>query len=180
MKLQVTIKREVTHLKYLRDIDFWTAAAIIIATIPLSIATYSRWFQLNFFVGSFRFTHWLSWIGTFFIALFTPAYYVLKRKYPKTLKALLRIHVFGNLISFLLISIHFAQQVGRPPRFFPDLGTGLVLYIVMPFLVASGFLHRFQILKTIKPHLNRFFHVAITLTFYMVIVVHILQGLNVL
>jgi hypothetical protein len=80
----------------------------------------------------------------------------------------------------LLISIHFAQQVGRPPRFFPDLGTGLVLYIVMPFLVASGFLHRFQILKTIKPHLNRFFHVAITLTFYMVIVVHILQGLNVL
>ncbi len=165
-------------MKYLRDIDFWVAAAIIMATIPLMVATYSRWFQLNFLVGPFRFTHWLSWIGTLFIALFTLAYYVLKRRYPRNTKALLKIHVFGNLISFLLISIHFAQQVGRPPEFFPDLGTGLALYLVMPFLVASGFLHRFQILKTIKPHLNRFFHVAITLTFYMVIIVHILQGLN--
>lgn len=167
-------------MKYWRDVEFWLAVVIILVTFPLSVATYLRWFQLNFFVGSFRFTHWLSWIGTLFIALFTPAYYVLKRRYPKKLKVLLKIHIFGNLISFLLISIHFAQQVGRPPEFFPDLGTGLALYIVMPFLVASGFLHRFQILKTIKPHLNRFFHVAITLTFYMVILVHILEGLNVL
>jgi uncharacterized membrane protein YidH (DUF202 family) len=167
-------------LKYLRDVEFWLAVVIILVTIPLSVATYFRWFQLNFFVGPFRYTHWLSWIGTLFIAFFTPAYYVLKRRYPKKLKVLLRIHVFGNLISFLLISIHYAQQVGRPPRFFPDLGTGLVLYIVMPLLVATGFLHRFQILKSIKPHLNRFFHVSITLSFYLVIIVHILQGLNVL
>jgi uncharacterized membrane protein YidH (DUF202 family) len=167
-------------LKYWRDVEFWLAVVIILVTIPLSVATYFRWFQLNFFVGPFRYTHWLSWIGTLFIAFFTPAYYVLKRRYPKKLKVLLRIHVFGNLISFLLISIHYAQQVGRPPRFFPDLGTGLVLYIVMPLLVATGFLHRFQILKSIKPHLNRFFHVSITLSFYLVIIVHILQGLNVL
>ena len=167
-------------MKYLRDVEFWLAVVIILVTIPLSVATYFRWFQLNFFVGPFRYTHWLSWIGTLFIAFFTPAYYVLKRRYPKKLKVLLRIHVFGNLISFLLISIHYAQQVGRPPRFFPDLGTGLVLYIVMPLLVATGFLHRFQILKSIKPHLNRFFHVSITLSFYLVIIVHILQGLNVL
>jgi uncharacterized membrane protein YidH (DUF202 family) len=167
-------------LRYWRDLDFWVAVAIILVTIPLSVATYFRWFRLNFFVGPFRYTHWLSWIGSFFIAFFTPAYYVLKRRYPKKLKSLLKVHVFGNLISFLLISIHYAQQVGRPPRFFPDLGTGLALYIVMPLLVASGFLHRFQILKSIKPHLNRFFHVSITLSFYLVIVVHILQGLNVL
>jgi hypothetical protein len=56
----------------------------------------------------------------------------------------------------------------------------LVLYIVMSFLGASGFLHRFQILTTIKPHLNSFFHVALTLTFYIVIVVPILQGSNIL
>ncbi len=174
------ITREAIYLKYPKDIDFQIATAIILVTILLSVATYFRWLQLNFFVGSFRFTHWLSWIGTLFIALFTPTYYVLKRRYPKKLKVLLKIHVFGNLISFLLISIHYAQQVGRPPRFFPDLGTGLVLYIVMPFLVASGFLHRFQILKTIKPHLNRFFHVSITLSFYLVIIVHILQGLKIL
>lgn len=153
---------------------------MILATILLSVATYIRWFNLNFFVGSFRFTHWLSWIGTLFIAVVTPAYYVLKRRGFRKLKALLKIHIFGNLISFLLISIHYAQQVGRPPRFFPDLSTGLVLYIVMPLLVASGFFHRFQIFKSIKPHLNRFFHVSITFTFYLVIGVHILQGLNIL
>jgi uncharacterized membrane protein YidH (DUF202 family) len=167
-------------LKYLRDVEFWIAAAIILLTIPLSVATYFRWFQLNFFVGQFRFTHWLGWIGTLFIAFFTPTYYVLKRRYPKTLRTLIKIHVSGSLISFLLISIHYAQQVGRPPRFFPDLGTGLVLYIVMPLLVASGFLHRFKIVKSIKPHLNRFSHVSITLSFYIVILVHILQGLHLL
>jgi uncharacterized membrane protein YidH (DUF202 family) len=167
-------------LNYWRNGEFWFAVVIILVTIPLSAATYFRWFQLNFFVGPFRFTHWLSWIGTFFIACFTPAYYVLKRKYPRKLKTLLRIYAFGNLISFLLISIHYAQQVGRPPKFFPDLGTGLVLYIVMSLLVASGFFHRFQILKTIKPHLNRFLHVSITLSFYLVIIVHSLQGLHIL
>ncbi len=167
-------------MKYLRDAEFWLALVIILVTITLSVATYSRWFQLNFFVGPFRYTHWLSWIGTLFIAFFTPIYYILKRKYPKKMKALLKIHVFGNLSSFLLISIHYAQQVGRPPRFFPDLGTGLVLYIFMLLLVASGFLYRFRVLKTINPHLNRFFHVSITSSLYIVIIVHILQGLNIL
>jgi hypothetical protein len=136
--------------------------------------------SIEFFVGPFRYTHWFGWIGTLFVAFFTPIYYILKRKYPKKLKALVKIHVFGNLISFLLISVHYAQQVGRPPRFFPDLGTGLVLYIFMPLLVASGFLHRFRVLKTINPHLNRFFHVSITLSLYIVIIVHILQGLHIL
>ncbi|MGD8565936.1 MAG: hypothetical protein PVF96_06275 [Candidatus Bathyarchaeota archaeon] len=167
-------------MKYSKDIQFWIAVVIILATIILSVATYLRWFNLNFFVGPYRFTHWLSWIGTLFIAVMTPLYYILKRRGFTKLKALLKVHIFGNLISFFLISIHYAQQVGRPPRFYPDLSTGLVLYVVMPLLVASGFLHRFKILKTIKPHLNRFFHVSITFTFYLVILVHILQGVDII
>jgi hypothetical protein len=167
-------------MKYLRELDFWLSSIIILFTILLSVATYQRWFNLNFFVGPLRFTHWLAIIGTLFIAFFTPTYYSLKRKYPKKVKNLLKIHIFGNLFSFLVISIHYAQQVGRPPRFYPDIGTGLVLYIVMPLLVATGFLHRFKILKSVKPHLNRFFHVSVTITFYLVILVHILQGFHII
>jgi hypothetical protein len=167
-------------MKNIKSLEFWLAVLTILVTITLSVAIYVRFFNLNFFVGPYRFTHWFSWIGTFFIAFFTPIYYKLKRRNPTKLKTLLRIHIFGNLFSFLFISIHFAQQVGRPPRFFPDLSTGIILYMVMPLLVASGFLHRFKIIKGFKPHLNRFLHVSITLSFYLVIGVHILQGLNII
>ena len=167
-------------MKLLKDLDFWSAVVIILLTIYLMIATYLRWFQLHFSVGPFFFDHWLSWIGTLYITFFTPAYYILKRRYRKRLVALVKIHVFGNLFAFMLVSIHFAQQIGRPPQFFPDLGTGLALYIVMFILVATGFLHRFHILRRIRPHLNRFMHVSITMSFYIIVAIHILQGLKIL
>ena len=165
-------------MKLYRDLHFWLAFMIILVTVYLMVATYLDWFQLNFFVGSFRFPHWLVWIGTLYIAFFTPAYYVLKRRYPKRLKALVKIHVFGNLFAFLLISVHFAQQIGRPPQFFPDLGTGLALYLVMLVLTATGFFHRFQMVRSLRPHLNRFMHVSVTMSFYIIIGIHILQGLG--
>lgn len=165
-------------MKLYRDLHFWLAFMIILVTVYLMVATYLDWFQLNFFVGSFRFPHWLVWIGTLYIAFFTPTYYVLKRRYPKRLKALVKIHVFGNLFAFLLISVHFAQQIGRPPQFFPDLGTGLALYLVMLVLTATGFFHRFQIVRSLRPHFNRFMHVSVTMSFYIIIGIHILQGLG--
>jgi hypothetical protein len=167
-------------MNHLRDVQFWLAFVLVLITIFLSIVTYLRFFNLNFFIGPFRFTHWLSLIGTIFIAIFTPVYYILKRKRPKNFGTMLKIHVFGNLLSFLLISIHFAQQAGRPPRFYPDLGTGLVLYILMPLLVISGFLHRFRVVKSLKPHINRYYHTSLTLSLYIVIFVHALQGFNVI
>jgi hypothetical protein len=152
----------------------------ILVIITFSFTTYFRFLNLIFFVGPFLFTHWFVWIGTIFIAVFTPIYYKLKRINPQKIRKLLQIHVFGNLFSFLLISFHFAVQVGRPPQFFPDLNTGVILYIVLLLLVASGFFHRFKIVKRVNPHLNRFIHISITLSFYLVIGVHILQGLNIL
>ena len=167
-------------MKVLKDLDFWLAFTIVLVTIYFAIATYLRWFQLNFFVGPFRFTHWLVWIGTFYVAFATPAYYVLKRRYLRRLVTFIKIHMFGNLFAFLLVSIHFAQQIGRPPQFYPDFGTGLALYVVMLILVGSGFFHRFRIIKSIRPHLNRFLHVSITMSFYLIIIVHTLQGLKIL
>jgi len=167
-------------MKLLKDWGFWTACVIIVVIIYLSVATYLRWFNLNFFVGPLRLTHWFVWIGALFIAIYTPIYYVLKRRYQKRLLTLLQIHMFGNLFAFMLVSIHYAQQVGRPPLFFPDLGTGWTLYIVMLILVVSGFLHRFRIIGSIRPHLNRFLHVAVTMSFYIIIITHVLQGIGIL
>jgi len=122
----------------------------------------------------------LDWNVFHSIAIYSPIYYVAKRKYPLKTKAFLRVHVFGNLFSFMLITVHFAQQISRPAAFFPDLSTGLVLYIVMPILVATGYLYRFRVFKSIKPHVNRFLHVSLTITFYITIIVHILQGLSII
>ena len=171
---------------FFKDLNLWAAIIIIFVTTYLSIATYLRWFNLRFQVGPFYFTHWLGWIGALFIAFYTPIYYVLKRRKPRLVKTLIKIHVFGNLLAVMLISIHYAQQMGRPAQFYPELGTGLTLYIVMFVLVATGFLHRFGILdklgryRIILPHQNRFLHIAITLTFYIVIIVHALRNMGIL
>ena len=167
-------------MRVLKDLDFWSAFVIILVIIYLMVATYLRWFQLNFFVGPFRFTHWLVWIGTLYVAFATPSYYVLKRRYLRRLVTFIKIHMFGNLFAFMLVSVHFAQQIGRPPQFYPDLGTGLALYVVMLVLVGSGFLHRFRIIRRVRPHLNRFLHVSVTMSFYLIIIVHILEGLKIL
>jgi hypothetical protein len=59
----------------LKDSNFWVALTIILVTTGLSVATFLRWFNLRFQIGPYYFTHWLSWIGTLFIAIYTPIYY---------------------------------------------------------------------------------------------------------
>ena len=143
------------------------------------IGTYLRLLPLNFALGPYRFTHWLSWLGTFLIAVLTPMFYIFRRRYPKRNMALTRIHIFSNLLSFTIISIHFAQQISRSIH--PEDRTGLTMYIIVSILVASGFLQRFQILGKeglYPPHRNRFLHISITTAFYIVIVIHILHNLG--
>ena len=173
------VTNEKKHRLY-DDTDFLIATLIIITTVILSVVSYLRYYDLNFFVGQFRLSHWFTWIGTFFIAIYSPIYFALKRKYPGRIQTLLRIHIYGNLFSFMLITIHFTQQISRPEAFFPDLSTGLLLYLVVPILVLTGYLHRFRIIKTINSHSNRYLHVSLTLTFYLTILIHILQGLNII
>ena len=158
-------------MKLLRDTDFLAALAIILVTIILSAGSAFHWFQLSFLVGPLKFSHWLSWTGSMFIAFYTPVYAITKRRSPKRIKALLRIHTLGNLIAFTLVSMHYFQMAPR--------GTGVALLIAVSMLVATGFISRFQLLKKvgendlIKPHINRFIHISVTMTFYIVIIVHV-------
>lgn len=168
-------------MKSNKEPTIWFAAFMILVAAILMVAVFFDWLSVSFFVGPLRFGHWLGVVGTLFIAFFTLAYYILRRSYPGKLKGMLHVHMFGNLFSFILVSVHFAQQMSRPVQFYPDLGTGIILYIAMLILVLSGFLHRFRLLEGTRiypPHRNRFLHISITLTFYLVIIFHALRNLG--
>jgi hypothetical protein len=165
-------------VKIIRSVEFWAALSIIIVTIILTIADGLKWIHFGFFVGPFRLNHWFVWIGTLYIAFIVPIIAISKKQYPSKFLALFRLHVFGNLLAFLLISLHFSGQINRPAEFYPDLGTGLALYIAMILLVATGFTHRFQLIPQIKSQTRRFFHIGLSFSFYIIIVIHILHGLG--
>jgi len=80
------------------------------------------------------------------------------------------------LPAVLRVSIHFAHQVTRPASNYPDLGTGIVLYATMILLVKTGIVLISNIgTKFVKQ--TRFLNPAFALTFYTVIIMHIIQGM---
>lgn len=167
-----------------QKIEFNTSIIIIFAIIVVSIIVFNRWINLRFRVGPFRFTHLLAWIGGVYVGVFTPVYYTLKRRKPRLVKWLLRFHTYGNLFSFGLVSVHIAQQLSRPMEFYPDLGTGISLYVIMLVLVVSGFIYRFNLLSRYTsfneeiPHFNRNLHAIFTFSMYIVLTIHILTNIG--
>ena len=146
-------------MKHYRNSEFWLSLLILLVTVFFSAVAYVRWYSLGFFMGSLFFVHWLALAATLFIAVMVPVYYVLKRRRPRSIKTLLKLHVFGNLFSFLLVSIHFAQNTGRLSGFYPRLEDGFLLFLVLTIIVATGLLERFgaghKLLKYTKPFHRR-------------------------
>lgn len=163
----------------LRDPYFWIALIIIVTAIVLALGVRLRWFRLHVEFGPLYYHHWFTWTGTSFIALFTPAYAILKRRYTRMFRKLQHIHVLGNLLAFTLISLHFTQQMSRPPETKAEPGTGLALYATLFLLVLTGFLRYFQF-GTSSQKYWRFIHVSVTSAFYLIIIFHILHGLEIL
>ena len=165
-------------MKVIRSAEFWAASAIIIATIIFMVADNLRWIHFGDLIGPLRANHWFVFIGTLYIAFIVPIIAIAKKRIPGKFLTLFRLHVIGNLLAFLLISLHFAGQIGRPAAFYPDLGTGLALYIIMILLVATGFTHRFQLIPRIKSETRKFVHVGLSFSFYIIIGIHIFHGLG--
>ncbi len=161
------------------NFDFLLAIITVLIIVFLSTATYLHLTPTNFFIGPLRFTHWLAIIGTIYIAVATPSFIFMKHFYPKKMMGLFRFHMFGNLLFFGLISIHFSTQVSRPDFVFLDSGMGLALYLAMALQVMTGFTQRFRFksanfnLKT-----NRFLHASLIMPFYIIIILHALHGLG--
>lgn len=155
-----------------------TIVAITITVIVLIFLRYWRipFMQVVFFGISHSAVHWIGWMGTLIIAFITPIYPIVKRKYAHHLKKIMDVHVTTNLIGVLFVSIHFAHQVTRPLTAYPDLGTGLVLYTAMILLSISGMMMISGIASRFFKQI-RFLHPAYAITFYTVIIIHILQDL---
>jgi len=164
----------------LKKIDFWLAILIIILSAVLVVGRVLNWYSLGFFLGPLRASHWLVIIGSTYVAIATIAVSILKKRFPSKYESLIKIHVIGNLSAFLLVTIHFTSQVTRSATSYPRLGTGLALYIAMLLLVSSGFLYRFRIFNRLSLGTNRFMHISVALSFYILIGIHVLHGLGIL
>jgi len=164
----------------LKRIDFLLFWFIVLVTVVLAIGRVLGWYSLGFFIGPFRASHWLVIIGSTYIVAATPAFSILKRRFQARYEALVKFHVIGNLSAVLLVTIHFASQLTRSASNYPQLGTGLALYIVMLLLVVSGFPYRYRILPRISIKTNRFIHVGVALSFYILIGIHVLHGIGIL
>ena len=152
---------------------------LLLATANLSIVAYVLWYRLTFFVESYLFIHWLALIATMYIVISIPIHYVLKRKRPQNFKIILKIHVLGNLLAFLLISIHFAQNVGRLVGALQGLGTGFALYLFLSLIVATGILERYQINRRLSRY-TEVIHKYTVIILYLIMLIHMLEGFNIL
>jgi hypothetical protein len=162
----------------LKKLEFFFAILLIILAVFFFVVAYLDWIDFGVVIGSYRANHWLVWGGALYIAFAVPIYAMLKRRYAVGIRKWLGFHMFGNLTAFVLISIHFSSQVSRPAAFYPDLGTGLAMFISMVFLVATGFSHRFGVVKRLNPQNHRLIHVGLALSFYLIIGIHILHGIG--
>jgi hypothetical protein len=155
-------------------IDLFVALLIVAIAIALSVIVYMRLVSMSIFFGPLRLSHWVTIIGSTYIAVATPIFAVLKQKYPQKMLNLYRFHMFGNLSFFAFIAVHFFSQMSRSTL--PDIGTGAVLFLAMALQVASGFTQMFHLTKGVGFQRNRFFHASLIAVFYMTIVFHTLHG----
>ena len=154
----------------LRDLDLWVSIVIVLFTVFLSALTIVNRVSFSFLLGPLTFTHWLSLTGGLWIAFVTPVYYILKHRSTNKIKALMRIHVFGNLIAFMLISVHFTYWI----TFVSFIGTGLALFVAVLTLVMTGLLQRFTMIQRSRRQM-RFLHISMTTAFYLILTIHILS-----
>ncbi len=164
--------------KLLKNKTFLIETLYLIIIVIMTILIFADFIDTGFFLGPLRFSHWVGIIGAVFIGLFAPLFYYLKRRYPKQYKILINIHIFGFTTAFLLVSMHFAGQLSRPLQFYPDLGAGLALYIIVAIIVVTGYLFRYRPFKSkkgiMKPHFNRALHISLISGLYIVGIVHVL------
>lgn len=166
--------------KKIRNWEFWVSIITLLLIVILMFAYYDHWFSFAARIGPFRVIHYVAFAGTLYIAFGVISFAALKRWKSNRYKILLKVHTLGNLFAFLLISIHFAGQVGRPANFYPVFGTGLALYIGMVALVVTGLALRFSLFRHFSSTSNHFIHAGLAIAFYLIIGIHILHGLNII
>lgn len=161
----------------LRNPSFLIETIYIVIIIVVTVLILLDVIDTGFFVGPLRFSHWMGIIGATFILVFAPIFYILKRRLPRQYKILMNIHIFSFTTSFLLVSVHIGGQLSRPLPFYPDLGGGVALYIIVALLIGTGYLQRYHPIRLKgkdKPqsHISRALHIGLLSGLYIVLTVH--------
>jgi hypothetical protein len=159
--------------------SLWVALSIILVAAISIIVVYLRiaripFYYLDILGAQNSAIHWLGWAGALIILATTTLYSLRKRTRHLASSRLLKLHAFGNLFGFLLISVHFVHEVTRPASSYPVLGTGIVLYSAMLILVLTGFA-LFFLVKPSWVRYYKFLHPAAAFTLLLVIVMHIIH-----
>jgi hypothetical protein len=161
----------------MRTRQFYIATLLLASIVIFSFGTGLGWWNLNFVVGPYYLHHWLSITSATYIAIFIPIYAITKRRNPKRMKTLLSVHVYGYLVAFLPVSVHFAYHITSPRAF--GYGTGLALYTTLALMVLTGYTRRFQFFKQFASSW-KFIHVSLALAFYIIVVFHGLRNFGII
>ncbi len=130
-------------------------------------------------MGNYYFHHWIAIIGGAYLIISTIAFAYLNR-YSKMKKgSLLKFHVIGNLLAVMLIAIHFAQHLGRPAEFAPDLRAGLATFLLLIIALAAGIMMFFGIAKH-KRGSWYLIHAGFALSLFIVVIIHALNNFGLL
>ncbi|MFO8192733.1 MAG: hypothetical protein R6U08_08215 [Bacillota bacterium] len=159
--------------------QFRLTIGLLIIIILASAGTYLRIWDINFLIGPFYLHHWVGIIGGTYLLISAAIYAYIKRNLKVKKGTILQVHIAGNLLAVLLISIHFAQHMGRPPEFAPDYGTGLASFLLLLFILIAGIFMRFGIPPR-KHESWHLIHVGFALSLFIVFIVHALKNFGIL
>lgn len=149
-----------------------TGSALFLVAAAVAIGVYAGWWSFSGTVGPLRLNHFLGIMGGAYILVSLPVFRLARRRSHSTFAG----GVFGNLVAFVLISMHFAQQTARSPM--PLLGTGLAAYVLVVALVVAGFMQ--WSLPASRPRAWRLVYGGAALALYVVVGVHALRNFGIL
>ena len=161
----------------IRNRHFWAAIALLLVAVAIIIITYIRVYSPEIMVGPLQLYHWASVIGAGIVVVFIPLYAYVKRKYPKTRRFLFNAHMYVNLFAFLFISMHFGVIGQIKPGV--DTGTGFMQFVVVVLLIFTGIIRRFQLWPG-QSNIWKFLHVSLMVTFYIMLLNHIIGAVGLL
>jgi len=156
-----------------RRISKWVAFVAVAVGLVLAVISYSGLIPLGYKLGPYWLNHWIGWLSFAFIIIYVPIFVILKRRNTKIYGKLIRVHEVGFIVAFMLVSLHIGSQIRRV--FPPELGTGIAAYVCLFVLVVTGIMQRNQMLS-VRVSTLRFLHLSMVISFFLVIVFHIIRA----
>lgn len=156
-----------------RQLSIWLSFTAVAVGLVLAVLSYLDLIPLGYKLGPYWLNHWLGWLSMGFVVVYVPIFVILKKRNPRIYQKLMKMHEIGFIVAFMLVSLHIGAQIRRV--FPPEIGTGIVAYLSLLTLVVTGIMRKNQILATRMATL-RFVHLSMVVSFFLVIVFHVIRA----